>query len=611
MVANEKLTFVDVGCSVLYHVDVSSISPIDMFLLFDQFHWPNGLKGVTLVYKCETNGVPVTALVGSTTPLVEKLAPEDEEMGYNPFEHRKLSHPTSDMDTLIHLLKGSLGSGILAMPLAFYNSGLLFGVLATFVIGFICTYCVHVLIAEAAFLAGPPAVQRLSGVASATINWFLGIDLLGCCCVYIVFVAKNLKQPQQEGGLGTYMVFVVIVIHVWRSYRPAEQYMETTASQKVVDFYTDDHWDLRIYMVLMMPVLIAINMVRNLKYLAPLSMIANLLIATGLAITFYYIFSDMPALETRPNFSTWHQLPLFFGTAIFALEGIGVVSPSAAMPSVTCLSSSGGIYVYLGDICLLLPAGLKVGDICLLLPAGLEVGYICLLLPAGLEVGDICLLLPAGLEVGDICLLLPAGLEVMPLENNMKTPTHFVGCPGVLNIGMFVVVTLYTSVGFFGYLKYGDETKGSITLNLPTEEVLAQSVKVMIAVAIFFTYALQFYVPMEIIWKAVNHRFGAHKLTAEYIIRVVLVIATVGIAAAIPNLGPFISLVGAVCLSTLGIMFPAIIELVTFWEDPGLGRFNWVLWKNLAIILFGVLGFVTGTYSSIDEIVREFGTNIE
>nr|CAD7202516.1 unnamed protein product [Timema douglasi] len=499
-------------------------------------------------YKCETNGVPVTALVGSTTPLVEKLAPEDEEMGYNPFEHRKLSHPTSDMDTLIHLLKGSLGSGILAMPLAFYNSGLLFGVLATFVIGFICTYCVHVLvkcahilcrrtqvpslgfaeIAEAAFLAGPPAVQRLSGVASATINWFLGIDLLGCCCVYIVFVAKNLKQLylDQEGGLGTYMVFVVIHTYgeVTDQQNVSGDNSLTESYMAVVDFYTDDHWDLRIYMVLMMPVLIAINMVRNLKYLAPLSMIANLLIATGLAITFYYIFSDMPALETRPNFSTWHQLPLFFGTAIFALEGIGVV---------------------------------------------------------------------------------------MPLENNMKTPTHFVGCPGVLNIGMFVVVTLYTSVGFFGYLKYGDETKGSITLNLPTEEVLAQSVKVMIAVAIFFTYALQFYVPMEIIWKAVNHRFGAHKLTAEYIIRIVLVIATVGIAAAIPNLGPFISLVGAVCLSTLGIMFPAIIELVTFWEDPGLGRFNWVLWKNLAIILFGVLGFVTGTYSSIDEIVREFGTNIE
>lgn len=58
-------------------------------------------------------------------------------------------------------------------------------------------------------------------------------------------------------------------------------------------------------------------------------------------------------------------------------------------------------------------------------------------------------------------------VQVMPLENNMKTPTHFIGCPGVLNTGMFFVVLLYTSVGFFGYLKYGDATEASITLNLP------------------------------------------------------------------------------------------------------------------------------------------------
>lgn len=52
----------------------------------------------------------------------------------------------SDLDTLIHLLKGSLGSGILAMPMAFKNAGLTFGVVATFAIGFICTYCVHILV---------------------------------------------------------------------------------------------------------------------------------------------------------------------------------------------------------------------------------------------------------------------------------------------------------------------------------------------------------------------------------------------------------------------------------------------------------------------------------
>jgi hypothetical protein len=48
----------------------------------------------------------------------------------------------------------------------------------------------------------------------------------------------------------------------------------------------------------------------------------------------------------------------------------------------------------------------------------------------------------------------------------------------------------------------------------------------MIAVAIFLTYGLQFYVPMEIIWKSIGHMFGAHKLAAEYFVRVVLVLAT-------------------------------------------------------------------------------------
>lgn len=92
---------------------------------------------------------------------------------------------------------------------------------------------------------------------------------------------------------------------------------------------------------------------------------------------------------------------------------------------------------------------------------------------------------------------------------------------------------------------------------------------------------------------------------AEYALRVLLVIATVAIAIAIPNLGGFISLVGAVCLSTLGLMFPSIIEIVVLWDEPGLGRFNWILWKNLFLISFGLIGFVTGTYVSIQDILND------
>lgn len=55
---------------------------------------------------------------------------------------------------------------------------------------------------------------------------------------------------------------------------------------------------------------------------------------------------------------------------------------------------------------------------------------------------------------------------VLPLENNMKTPQAFEGFNGVLNTGMTIVATMYTAVGFYGYLKYGDRVEASITLNL-------------------------------------------------------------------------------------------------------------------------------------------------
>lgn len=62
----------------------------------------------------------------------------------------------------------------------------------------------------------------------------------------------------------------------------------------------------------------------------------------------------------------------------------------------------------------------------------------------------------------------------MPLENNMENPEAFGGITGVLNTGMIIVTTLYTSIGFFGYLRYGEAVAGSITLNLPGKDLLVK-----------------------------------------------------------------------------------------------------------------------------------------
>jgi solute carrier family 36 (proton-coupled amino acid transporter) len=61
-------------------------------------------------------------------------------------------------------------------------------------------------------------------------------------------------------------------------------------------------------------------------------------------------------------------------------------------------------------------------------------------------------------------------IQVMPLENNMKNPQNFLGCFRVLNTAMVMIVCLFTLVGFFGFLKYGPEVQGSISLDLPEDE---------------------------------------------------------------------------------------------------------------------------------------------
>lgn len=57
-----------------------------------------------------------------------------------------LSPWSSDSGALLHLIKSSLGSGILAMPNAFKNGGLIFGLIGTAAIGTLCTHCIYLLV---------------------------------------------------------------------------------------------------------------------------------------------------------------------------------------------------------------------------------------------------------------------------------------------------------------------------------------------------------------------------------------------------------------------------------------------------------------------------------
>ena len=61
------------------------------------------------------------------------------------------------LETLIHILKANIGSGLFAMGDAFRNSGLVAGPIGTLFIGFICIYSQHELVS----FADAPALANL------------------------------------------------------------------------------------------------------------------------------------------------------------------------------------------------------------------------------------------------------------------------------------------------------------------------------------------------------------------------------------------------------------------------------------------------------------------
>lgn len=110
----------------------------------------------------------------------------------------------------------------------------------------------------------------------------------------------------------------------------------------------------------------------------------------------------------------------------------------------------------------------------------------------------------------------------------MKDPKQFKSSFGVLNIGMALITILYTLMGFFGYISYGQKIEASITLNLPTEEVYAKIAQVMLAISIFMTHPLQCYVAIEILWDTYIKKIVAEekKIWFEYVLRTLVVVGT-------------------------------------------------------------------------------------
>uniref|UniRef100_A0A914KVT3 Amino acid transporter transmembrane domain-containing protein n=1 Tax=Meloidogyne incognita TaxID=6306 RepID=A0A914KVT3_MELIC len=60
---------------------------------------------------------------------------------------------------------------------------------------------------------------------------------------------------------------------------------------------------------------------------------------------------------------------------------------------------------------------------------------------------------------------------VLPLENKLKKPSQMVGTFGILSVGIAAVSVIFALCGFLGFTAFGNDVRGSITLNLPQDNM--------------------------------------------------------------------------------------------------------------------------------------------
>lgn len=130
-------------------------------------------------------------------------------------------------------------------------------------------------------------------------------------------------------------------------------------------------------------------------------------------------------------------------------------------------------------------------------------------------------------------------------------------------------------------------------------------VKLSIALAVYCTFGLQFFVCVEIMWSCIKDKFTRRPDLADYVMRTIMVTVCVLLAVAVPTIGPFMSVIGAFCFSILGLIAPAFVEVITYW-DIGFGRGYYLIWKNVLVLLFGMLALIFGTKDAVVNIVSEY-----
>ncbi|KAB8071091.1 amino acid transporter, amino acid transport and metabolism [Aspergillus leporis] len=225
------------------------------------------------------------ALPSEQTPLVRRS-----------LKRSRSSRPgdASNTKTFFTLLKAFVGTGIIFLPKAFRNGGILFSSITLVTVAAITTLCFHLLLqCRRRYGGGYGDIgERIAGPSlRSLILASITISQLGFVCTCFIFTAENIQ-----------------------SFLRAMAIEVSTGS----------------LILLQLLVLIPLAWIRNISKLGPVALLADVFILLGLGYIYWY---DIATLATRPGVDPTVELfnpqsfTLTIGSSIFTFEGIGLVLP--------------------------------------------------------------------------------------------------------------------------------------------------------------------------------------------------------------------------------------------------------------------------------------------
>ncbi|KAI3507411.1 hypothetical protein L1887_22396 [Cichorium endivia] len=210
--------------------------------------------------------------------------------------------------------------------------------------------------------------------------------------------------------------------------------------------------------------------------------------------------------------------------------------------------------------------------------------------PSGtaLEVGN----LPVAVGLIGFCY---GSHSVLPnIYTSMKEPSRF---PSTVLISFSIGFVLYTAVGVFGYLMFGDDIKSQFTLNMPSHYLTSKIAAWTVVVTPVTKFALTL-TPIA---------FGIEELlppshqsshTISIFIRTALMFFTLLVALTVPYFGVVMALTGSVLMMLVSVIFPCACYLRLLRDQTT----TFEITICSLMIFAGLVSAIVGTYSSLASI---------